>query len=104
MTGFMHMETSGTEGFMNGLSQTGQHLASTWQRGKSTIADGESGIGSDLLAQAFRGVYLPASTAARQAADQVPASILADADAGAFCVGCYGTGDQRAAAAFPAVH
>jgi hypothetical protein len=96
MTDGIDMAPTETAREMRGLSQHGQQLGTDWQSTKSAIAGNEGGIGGDLLGQAFRGVYLPDSTAVRTAADQVPDSIMTDAALGHHATADYVSSDGGA--------
>jgi hypothetical protein len=98
MTDNIDMLPTETAREMHGLSQHGQQLGTAWQGTKSAIAGNEGGIGGDILGQAFRGVYLPDSTAVREAADKVPDSIMTDAGLGQHATNDYGATDGGAAA------
>jgi hypothetical protein len=102
MTG-INMAPAETSREVRGLSQHGQQLGTDWGSAKSAIAGNEGGIGTDVLGQAFRGVYLPDSTAVRGSADKVPDAIMTDASLGNQAVGDYGATDGGAASDLGAV-
>lgn len=103
MTGFIHMEPGAVASAMKVLSAEGQRLGTEWQGCKSAIAGNEGGIGPDPLGQAFRRSYDAISTTLRERGDQLPASIMDDADIGVRCVGGYCDADTVSAAGFAGI-
>ena len=74
--GFMDMDMAGTENVFATLSVKATTLDAFWNRAQRTIATGESGIGGDRIAQAFRGNSDPTSNAVRRDADPLPGAYL----------------------------
>ncbi|GAA2826093.1 hypothetical protein GCM10010452_63070 [Crossiella cryophila] len=95
------MRPGGVSTEMESLSRRGSALDEGWQSVKSAIAGAESGIGGDLLGQAFRSVYTAPGEAARVAADKVGPAMLADARVGMRCAEDYLGADTVSAASMP---
>ena len=95
------MRPGGVSTEMESLSRRGSALDEGWQSDKSAIAGAESGIGGDLLGQAFRSVYTEPGDAARVAADKVGPAMLADARVGMRCAEDYLGADAVSAASMP---
>lgn len=95
------MDPKALQDAMSLLADTGRTLDADWQSGKPAIAGHEGGIGSDVLAQAFHGIYDSSRTTVTAAADRLPRAILADADVGTQSAADYVAGDQRGAAGMP---
>lgn len=98
--GFLQMDPEGVEPIMRTLSDNGRQLGTAWRASQTTITGNEPAIGSDLLGQAFRGIYQAGSTAAQEAAAVIPESIMADAEVGNQCCADYIAADQRSCHAF----
>jgi hypothetical protein len=77
--GWMHMLTGEIRTVMRGMSDVGETLDAAWAADRSAIAEHEAGMGSDLLGQAFKGVYATAAQATADAAGRVGPGIMDDA-------------------------
>ncbi|MGO1051426.1 hypothetical protein [Crossiella sp. CA198] len=98
---FAHQRPGGVSTGMRSLSARGSALEEGWRADKSAIAGAESGIGGDLLGQAFGSVYTAPGEAARLAADKVGPAMLADARVGMRCAEDYLGADEVSAASMP---
>ncbi|WHT16534.1 hypothetical protein N8J89_25765 [Crossiella sp. CA-258035] len=98
---FAHMRPAGVRTAMQALSQRATELDQGWQQDKSVIAGAESGIGGDVLGQAFRSVYTAPGQAARTAADRIGPAMAEDAQIGVRCAEDYLNADSASAAAMP---
>lgn len=72
MNDFLRMRPSETAAHVTAIDDVGQTLASGWAGAKSAIDGAVSGIGGDLVGQAFAAGFLAASEAVRSACDRVP--------------------------------
>ncbi|MFD0204000.1 MULTISPECIES: hypothetical protein [Saccharothrix] len=98
--GHVHMDVAGLRDAVGGLEERGRGLLDSWRTRQQAIGAFEAGIGSDVLGQAFRGIYTAPSTALRAAADGVPRALVEDAEIGRRCAEDYRAADRSAADAF----
>ncbi|WP_158843704.1 hypothetical protein [Saccharothrix deserti] len=98
--GFAEMDTEATEGVFKELETTGATLETDWQRARQTISVGETGIGDDEIARAFRTHYDPAREAAFRSADNAPRMFTTLVTNGRAIAADYIAADARGAAAF----
>jgi hypothetical protein len=81
------------------LADTARDLHTAWQNVLTGIAEGEAAFGGDAVGQAIASAYRPAGDALREAAGQVPALMLGDAEVGERGVDNYRSADGRGQAA-----
>jgi len=72
MSDFLRMLPTETAAHVSAIDDLGQTLATGWAGAKSAIDGAVSGIGADVVGQAFAAGFLAASDAVRSACDQVP--------------------------------
>lgn len=77
------------------LRAAGEAFGGSWERHKRAIEAGHAGIGSDVLAQAFRERYLPLSERLTAKADAIPAAYGRLCDDAMCCVEDYRAADAR---------
>ncbi len=72
MNDFLRMLPTEAAAQVSAIDDVGQTLATGWASAKSAIDGAVSGIGGDVVGQAFAAGFLAASEAVRSACDLVP--------------------------------
>jgi hypothetical protein len=94
----MHMRTDVVEPAAHRLAAAGTELLAGWEAGRGEIENGETAIGGDRMAAAFRNLYLRDSEIVRAVASETPGRIRADGELGGECVKIYADAEANATA------
>lgn len=83
------MDPDGVTNGINRLRAAGETFGSAWQSRREALTAGLSGVGNDVISQAFRARYLPIAERMMARADAIPGSYRNTCDDAQCCVDDY---------------
>jgi hypothetical protein len=99
--GFLHMEPEMLRPEVQTMGEAGITFDTIWQRARTAASSAEAGIGSGVLAQAFRGKYVAARNALEQQVDPIPPLIKSVTEAAGVSTNDYERVDDLVAIGMP---
>ncbi|SFB46029.1 hypothetical protein SAMN05216266_112136 [Amycolatopsis marina] len=83
------MDPDGVTNGVNRLRAAGESFDSAWQSRRAALTAGLSGVGEDVISQAFRTRYLPVAERLMARADAIPGTYRNICDDAQCCVDDY---------------